>query len=68
MIKEILDSDKHTSEYRKHELTIILDTILEQKYLQFNNQFYKQDVGLAVVGPTSAFCAEIFIQYLEHTK
>jgi glycerol-3-phosphate cytidylyltransferase-like family protein len=43
-------------------------TIINQNYLQFNNQYYKQDSGLAMGAPTSAFLAEIFFQHLEHTK
>jgi hypothetical protein len=41
--------------------------ILEQNYLQFNNQFFKQDEGLTMGAPTSAILAETFIQHLEHT-
>jgi hypothetical protein len=37
-------------------------------YSQFNNQYYKQEDGLAMGVPTSAIPAEILIQYLEHTS
>jgi hypothetical protein len=49
---------------RKEELLYILDMILEQNYLQFNNQFFKQDEGLTIGAPTLAILAETFIQHL----
>jgi hypothetical protein len=68
IIKEILDNGNITSEQKKHEIITLLNTILEQNYVQLNNQFYKQDQGLAVGVPTSAVLAETFIQNLEHTN
>jgi hypothetical protein len=50
----------------KQEL-MTLNTTLEQNCIQFN-EYYKQNDGLALGAPTSAIIAEIFIQYLEHTK
>jgi hypothetical protein len=41
--------------------------ILEQNYFQFNDQFFKQNEGLAMGAPMSAILAETFIQHLEHT-
>jgi hypothetical protein len=55
-------------EHRKHELIIPLNAILEQNYLQLNNQVNEQDEGLAMGAPTSAVLAETFILYLEYTK
>jgi hypothetical protein len=46
----------------------MLNTVLEQNHIQFNNQYYKQNDGLAMGIPTSAILAEVFIQNLEHTK
>jgi hypothetical protein len=63
-MKGILYSGNHTSEQKKHELVVLLNTILEQNYSQFNNQFYKKEEGLAMGAPTSAVLAEAFIQYL----
>jgi hypothetical protein len=51
----------------KEELSLILDIILEQNYLQFNNQYFKQCEGLTMGAPTSATLAEISLQFLEHT-
>jgi hypothetical protein len=41
--------------------------ILEQNYLQFKNQFFKQNEGLTIGAPTSAILAKTFIQHLEYT-
>jgi hypothetical protein len=47
---------------------ILINTIIDQNSIQFNSQYYKQGDGLAMGAPTSTFLAEIFTQYLEHTK
>jgi hypothetical protein len=49
------------------ELLTIINIILDQNYLQLNNQFFKQNEGQAMGAPASAMLAETFIQYLEHT-
>jgi hypothetical protein len=67
IITNILNNDHYTSKKEKEEILNILDIILEQNYLQFNNQFYKQNEGLTMGAPTSATLAETFIQHLEHT-
>jgi hypothetical protein len=67
IIKNVLDNNS-TPEKQNQELMILINTVIDQNYLQFNNQYYKQDEGLAVGAPTSGFLAEIFIQYLEHTN
>jgi hypothetical protein len=59
--------NNHTSKKEKEEILNILNMILEQNYLQNNNQFYKQNEGLSMGAPTSSTLAEIFIQHLEHT-
>jgi hypothetical protein len=56
-VKEIRDNDNHTPDNKKHEPKILLSTSLEQNCLQFNDQFYKQKEGLAMVAPTSAVLA-----------
>jgi hypothetical protein len=50
----------------KKELLSLTNIILEQNYLQLNNNFYIQHDGLALGAPKSAILAEIFAQYLEH--
>jgi hypothetical protein len=52
---------------KKRNNYYILDMILEQNYLQFNNQFFKQNEGIIMGAPTSAILGETFIQRLEHT-
>jgi hypothetical protein len=39
---------------------------LEQNYLQFDQQYYKQTEGLAIGAPTLAVLAETLIQHMEH--
>jgi hypothetical protein len=46
----------------------MLNTVLEQNYTQFSNQYYKQNEGFAIGAPTSAILAEVFIQYIKFTK
>jgi hypothetical protein len=46
----------------------MLQIILQQNYFQFDNQYYKQNIGLAMGAPTSAIIAEIFLQNLEHNQ
>jgi hypothetical protein len=70
-LKEIIidmpNNDHHTNKKEKEELLNILDIILEQNYLQFNNQVYELNKGLSMGAPTSAILTETFIQHLEHT-
>jgi hypothetical protein len=40
---------------------------MEDNCLQLNNQYYKQEAGLAMGAPTSAILAETFTQHLEYT-
>jgi hypothetical protein len=47
---------------------IKINTTLNQNYIQFDNEYYRQNDGLAMGAPTSAVITEIFIQHLEHTK
>jgi hypothetical protein len=43
IIKNIMNNDNLMSKEEKEELSLILDTILEQNYLLFNNQYFKQN-------------------------
>jgi hypothetical protein len=61
IIKEIFDRDYHTKQDDKNELLKLINVILEQNYIQFNDHFYKQHNGLAMGAPTSAIFAETFI-------
>jgi hypothetical protein len=68
IISEILNNDNETPITEKQGLGTLLNNILEHNYMQFNDQFYSQNEGLAMGAQTSAALAETFIQYLEHTK
>jgi uncharacterized Rossmann fold enzyme len=64
-LKEIITNilnDYHTNKEEKEELLNILDMILEQNYVQFNNQYHKQNKRLSMGTPTSATLAETFIE------
>jgi hypothetical protein len=65
---KILNNDNETPTIEKQELEILLNTIFEHNYMQFNDQFYSQNEGLAMGTPTSAILAATFIQHLEHNK
>jgi hypothetical protein len=41
---------------------------MEQNYIQFAQQYYKQIDGLAMGAPISAILAEIYIQHMEHKQ
>jgi hypothetical protein len=51
-----------------NELIRVTRTVLEQKYVTFNNRSYSQLNGLAMGAPSSAILSEIHLQHLEHTK
>jgi hypothetical protein len=57
-----------SKEKEKLKLVTLLNTILEQNYLQFNDQFYKKKKCQEMGATTSATVAETFTQFLEHTK
>jgi hypothetical protein len=60
IIFEILNRNSYMPEEDKKELVNLLSIVLEQNYLQFNNQYYKQGEGLTVGTPTSAIIAEAY--------
>lgn len=57
IIKNILNSYNQICANIKHELIALLNTILEQNRLQFNNQYSKQNDGLLMVALASAILA-----------
>jgi hypothetical protein len=61
-------NNEETSLQIKQELLTLLNTTLGQNYIQFDNEYYRQNDGLAMGAPTSAVIAEIFIQHLERAK
>jgi hypothetical protein len=66
-MENIIDKNYNTSQENKVEIKNLLNTILEQNYIEHNGKWYKKNDGLAMGVPTSAILAEIFVQHLEHT-
>jgi hypothetical protein len=46
----------------------MLQIMLQQNYFEFDNQYYKQNIGLVMGAPTSALIAETYLQNLEHNQ
>jgi hypothetical protein len=44
---------------------LLLKTILNQNYFQYNKQIYQPNTGIAMGSPISNTAAEIYIQHLE---
>jgi hypothetical protein len=61
IIKHILDNNSQISEKCKQGTVILLNTILNQNYLQFQKKYYRQNDGIAMGASTSAILAEIFV-------
>jgi hypothetical protein len=70
-INEILNRN-NVKELLKEEILNILSVILEQNYTWIKEQYYLQNVGLAMETPTSAVLAEVCtstcIQHLGQTS
>jgi hypothetical protein len=47
------------------QITLLLDTILQQNYFSFMGQFFQPNKGLAMGSPISGTMAEIFLQQFE---
>ena len=58
----------HTERNTKNEIILILKTILDQNYFQYNDKFYKPRSGIAMGSPLSGIMAEIFLQHFEQCK
>jgi hypothetical protein len=65
IIKEILNNS-HEQHNKKHEILNMTHTVIDQNFFTFNNEFYKQQTGLAMGAPSSAILAEIYLQSVEH--
>jgi hypothetical protein len=66
IIKNIMENDPEIKKDEQEEIINILKSMMDQYYFQFNQQYYKQTVGLAMGAPTSAILAEVYIQYIDH--
>jgi hypothetical protein len=51
-----------------NEINLIINTILDQNYFRYNNQFFQQLEGLPLGAPTSSILSEIYLQHLEHNN
>jgi hypothetical protein len=56
-----------TQDNVKNEIIQLTKLVTQQNYLQFSNQFYKQEKGLAMGAPTSSIFSELVLQHIEHT-
>jgi hypothetical protein len=60
IVTGILNNNYQITEEEKKDISI------EHNYLQFNDQYYKQEEGLAMGMSTSVILAVIFTQHLEY--
>jgi hypothetical protein len=67
IITEILNKLNTKAQVTK-ELILIINTILDQNYFKYNNQFFQQTKGLPMEAPTSSILSEVYLQYIEHTN
>jgi hypothetical protein len=51
-----------------NDIQNMLKIILQQNYFQFDNQYYKQNIGLAMGAPKSAIIAETYLHSIEHNQ
>jgi hypothetical protein len=65
-VTNIIDKDNNISQKMEEEIINLLNTILEQNYIEHNGPWHKQNNGLAL-GATSALLSETFMQHLKHT-
>jgi hypothetical protein len=69
IVNNIIDNTQGVETKVQKEIIHILETIMEQNYFQFNQDYYKQIDGLAMRAPTSSILGEIlYVQNMEHTK
>jgi hypothetical protein len=62
-----MNKNYNISQGVKTEIRNLLNSILEQNYMEHNGKWYKQKDGLLMRAPNSEILAKVFIQYLEHT-
>jgi hypothetical protein len=68
IIISMLNLNPEINNNSQKEITRIIKTVIEQNYFQFDQQYYKQTVRLAMGAPTSAILAETYIQHIEHKQ
>jgi hypothetical protein len=68
IISNIIKGNPQSNENVQKEILYITQTIMEQNYFQFNQQYYKQTNRVAMGAPTSAVLPETYIRHMEHTQ
>ena len=58
---------EHNEEKITTQILMLLETVLHQNYLSFQNNTYQPEKGVSMGSPISNTVAEIFLQYLENT-
>jgi hypothetical protein len=58
---------EHNEEHITTQIITLLETVLQQNYLSFQNNTYQPEKGISMESPISNTVAEIFLQYLENT-
>jgi hypothetical protein len=61
IINNILESNSKITMNIQKEILHILQTVIEQNYFQFDQQYYKQTDGLTMGAPTSSVLAETYV-------
>jgi hypothetical protein len=56
---------QHNNTQTTEQITTLLETILKQNYLSFQNNIYQPTQGVAMGSPISGLVTEIFLQHLE---
>lgn len=65
LVRELLFSQTNIPTYHILNICLLIDTVLDQNFFQFNNILYTQDSGLAMGSPLSPLLAEIFMSKIE---
>jgi hypothetical protein len=63
-----IQNNHEIEEKEQKEIIHILKRAIDQNYLQFDLEHYKQNDGLTMGAPTLAILAETYIQNMEHTS
>jgi len=48
------------------QIIILMNTVIEQNYFQYNNKFYKPHKGIVMGSSISGTIAEIYLQHIEN--
>lgn len=65
LVKNNLENYSDLTKGAIEELVMLLRTVLQQNYFQFNNSYYIQNEGLAMGSPLSSILAEIYLNNIE---